>query len=92
MYTTDQEVLDKIAIYLFKDVELKKWHEQVHHQDRFVGNFDGYEGKVICKSRAIDPLFFDGAEIKRISEIQSDWKSRILEEVKPKTYYLHYIA
>lgn len=90
LYTTDNEVLNKISVHLNTDSELKKLSDRVRNQSLFVNDSDNYEIKVVHKSRVIDPLFTDGVQIKHLSDVDFEWKKQLLEETKPKVYYLRY--
>lgn len=92
LYTTDIEVLDKINVYLEKDSELKKLNNRVHNQIGFINDPNDYEIKVTHKSRVIDPLFLDGEVIKKLSDVDIDWREKIVEEKKPKIFYLRYVG
>jgi len=90
LYTTDQEVLEKIALYIPTDPKLKLLFEKMNKKTGFRNSPDDYDVRVFCKSRMVDPLCRHNGEIKRISEIDPKWKEIIRRELKPKEYYLKF--
>ncbi len=90
LYATDKEVLDKINKYLSQDPMLEKFYYQMNHNENFENNLNILEDKVVQKSRAIDPVFLDGAKLVRISDVDLAWKEQLLKENQPKQYYLHF--
>lgn len=82
LYETDDHVLKKITSYMPYDQEL-----QVRY-DRMTGGSACNHGpyRLILKSRAVDPLCYDQGEIVRLSAIDDDWHTRIVEESRPKEY------
>jgi hypothetical protein len=56
-----------------------------------LNNPENYDVQVFCKSRAVDPLFFDEQGIiKRVSDIDADFKNKLTEYLKPKEYFLKF--
>lgn len=45
---------------------------------------------IVCKSRAVDPLFLDGRKLKRLSEAQPAWKEVMAAERQPKEYFIKF--
>ncbi len=90
LYTTDKEVLDKIKQYLEKDEKLKLFFDRMNNKIKFEDNPADYEAHVFCKSRIVDPSFKTDGEIKRISEVENDWKKILEKEMQPKEYFIKF--
>jgi len=90
LYTTDNEVLDKIKDYLDKDEKLSLFWERMNNEIKAENNPENYDVQVFCKSRIVDPLFKENGEIKRLSEVDSKWKEILETEMKPKEYFLKF--
>jgi len=45
---------------------------------------------IFCKSRLVDPLFIDGTDNKRVSEVDNEWKTIIQTDPKYKEYFLKF--
>jgi len=91
LYLTDQEVLDKINFYLEKDLELLKLWKRMNDKSLSCEDKDNYDAKVFCKSRAIDPLFLDNGEVKRLSSVWLDWKMRVEKESIPREHFIKFL-
>lgn len=90
LYTTDKIVIEKIKSFLDKDKELKLLWDRMNGKVKITNNQDNYDSEVFCKSRVVDPLFKDNGAIKRVSDIEPNWKNVIKEELKPKQYFLKF--
>ena len=90
LYTTDKEVVEKIKSYLEKDFDLKILFDRMNNKIKIENNPDNYEKKVFCKSRIINPLCYYNKEIKKVSEVDSEWKKIIIQESQPKEYFLKF--
>jgi len=90
LYSTDKKVLSKIAKFHEQDDHLKLLSDRMNNKISFKNNPDQYDVQVYCKSRVIDPLYRAGKEIKRISEIDKDWKIVLDKEMKPKSYFIKF--
>ncbi len=90
LYATDKEVLDNINSHLSKDEELQKLFNQMNHRQYFENNQNIFEEKIIQKSRAVDPLFLENGRPVRLTDVDTVWKEQLIQEVKPKYYYLHF--
>jgi uncharacterized protein len=90
LYTTDREVLDKIIKYLDKDDNLELFWQRMNGKIKAKNNSDDYDAEVFCKSRAVDPLFLDGDILRRVSDFDPSWKETIVQELKPKQYFLKF--
>jgi hypothetical protein len=90
LYSTDKQVLSKIAEYHEQDGNLKLLFDRMNNKVGFKNNPNQYDAQVYCKSRVVDPLYKAGKEIKRISEIDKDWGLVLDREIKPKSYFLKF--
>jgi hypothetical protein len=91
LYTTDKEVIDKIRTFVGSDKCLALLWQRMQNQVKVINNPDNYDARVFCKSRIVDPLFKENSHIKRISEVNRDWKEVVEQELKPKTYFLKFL-
>jgi len=89
-YTTDQQVLKKIARFHKQDAILKGLWARMNNMARGTNNPRNYEAKVDLKSRLVDPLFLDGLKIKRLSGSWPSWRKTLRRELKPKRYLLKF--
>jgi len=90
LYTTDSQLLAKIKPFHEKDKELQKLFDRVTLKVGFKIDPDNYDEKVICKSRIVDPLFWEDGEIKRVSDIDPNWKEVLKKQGKPKEYFIKF--
>ncbi len=90
IYTTDTEVLEKMKPFHETDAELQLLFERMNNRIPFENNPKEYTSHVFCKSRVVDPLFFHGTEIKRVSEENPEWKEKMEQSKKPKEYFLNF--
>jgi len=90
LYTTDKEVLEKINKHLDRDKKLGLFFDRMNNRNGCKNSLENYDVKVFCKSRAVDPLFRENGEIKKVSDVDEDWGEKVKEELKPKKYYLKF--
>ncbi len=90
LYLTDKEVIEMININLGADEELRVLWKRTSNKKFFENNPDNFDEEVICKSRAVDPLCISENGLKPVSEIDPAWREIVLQESKPKKYYLRY--
>jgi len=90
LYTTDVEVLSKIATHLNGDRNLKIFFARMNKKVKASNNPKDFDVHVFCKSRVVDPLCFHKGEIKRISDLDKDWKLILEEQSKPKEYFIKF--
>lgn len=90
LYTTDKEVIDKINSNLAKDEKLDFLWKRMNNGGGYESNPDNYDAEVYCKSRIVDPLCLDNGEIKRVSDIEPNWKGMVEQETKPKGYFIKF--
>jgi len=104
LYTTDEEVLNKVRQNLVKEINLfstlrfawvndkrlKLLFDRMENKVKFKNDPQNYDAHVFCKSRIVDPLFKRNDEIKRISDIDNDWKEILEREMQPKEYFIKF--
>lgn len=90
IYTTDTAVLNKMKPFHETDSELQLLFERMNNTVAFENNPNDFTSHVFCKSRAVDPLFLSGTEIKRVSEANEEWKEKMEASKKPKEYFLKF--
>ncbi|MEK7653543.1 MAG: HD domain-containing protein [Patescibacteria group bacterium] len=90
LYTTDDEVLQKISFYFETDERLKYLRDRMDGKIKAIDSPDDFEAKVAVKSRAVDPYFLSEGGLKRLSEADENWKKVLAEESKPKEYFLKF--
>jgi HD superfamily phosphohydrolase len=88
LFTTDEEVIKKINIYLNEDVKLQELWNEMNNSQIECGKNDKEGEKVIVKSRVVDPLVIINGNIKHISILDKDWFKSVQEDKVPKTYYI----
>ncbi len=91
LHLTDQEVLDKVAVYHASDKQLKLFFDRMDNKISYKLDEHDYDYRVVCKSRVVDPLFKDGEELKRLSAVYPQWLQVLESESKPKIYYLKFL-
>lgn len=90
IYIDDVHVLAKMKPFHETDSELSHLFERMSNQVPYKNNPEKFSSHVFCKSRVVDPLFFDGSEIKRVSEVDEAWKQTLIRESKPKEYFIQF--
>lgn len=90
LYTTDEQVIQKIKSHLDQDFDLKLLFDRMNNKTKIENNPDDYKKKVFCKSRIIDPFCYDHEKIKKVSELDSEWKKILIQESQPKEYFLKF--
>ncbi len=88
LYTTDKQVLNKISKH--KDPQLNKFFNKMNNKVRFENNPNNYDSHIFCKSRIVDPFCIDNNQIKRFSDIDTNWKELLIKELEPKEYFLKF--
>ncbi|MCG2690471.1 HD domain-containing protein [Candidatus Parcubacteria bacterium] len=91
LYTTDKSVIEKIEGFLDGDERLKLLFDRMNNKVKIINDPNNYDTGVFCKSRVVDPLFKQGQEIKRVSEVDPNWNNIIKRELKPKQYFLKFL-
>lgn len=72
------------------DRELERLFARMENR---VAGYDDPEGQgrhIVCKSRAVDPLFSDEGKLKRLSEARPEWKEVMAAERQPKEYHIKF--
>jgi len=90
LYSTDREVLQKIARFHRYDRHLRKLLSRMDNKAAFANSAADHDAKIVCKSRAVDPLFKDGRKLVRLSQADKSWAGIIKRESKPKTYFIKF--
>jgi len=91
LYTTDEEVLEKIKNKLESDKKLKLLFDRMNNKIKFKNDPENYDARVFCKSRVVNPLFKIDEKIKKLSEIDKNWVKIVGEESKPKEYFIKFL-
>lgn len=90
LYTTDKEVLAKIEEQLESDSELQHLFDKMNNRVPFKNDSQDYQIQTFVKSRMVDPLCRHEGEIKRLSDIEPEWKVIVARENEPKEYHLKF--
>jgi len=90
LYTTDNEVIEKINEHLEADSHLDLLWKRMNDSGGYENNPNDYDAEVYCKSRIIDPLCWHNGEIKRVSEVEPNWREVIQKEMEPKRHFLKF--
>lgn len=91
LYTTDKKILSMIKKFLDRDEKLNLLFRRMNNKTKIINDPDNYDASIFCKSRAVDPLFIDGSELKRVSKVDSGWNDLVKKESEPKQYFLKFI-
>ncbi|MFC1687215.1 HD domain-containing protein [Patescibacteria group bacterium] len=90
LYTTDQIVLNKIAPFLSNDTKAQSFWDRMNNKIKYKNSPSDFDAHVFVKSRAVDPLCYHEEKIKRVSDINPQWKKIVKEELKPKEYFIKF--
>lgn len=90
LYTTDAAVLAKLNGNLADDPELDRLWRKLNDGGGYENDPDNYDAEVYCKSRIIDPLCRHNGEIRKVSDIEPDWKNVVKRESEPKKHRIRY--
>lgn len=90
LYTTDNNVLNKIEPFQVKDKELTKLWQQMNNKVKISNNSKDFTSKVHTKSRVVNPLCLNNGKIIRVSEIDKHWQKILEVESQPKEYFLKF--
>lgn len=91
LYTTDALVLEKLRHHHAGDTHLQRLFRRMQGEYTVVNDRESYEARVVCKSRDVDPACRTETGIRRLSEIEADWKPVVTVENQPKYYYLRFL-
>lgn len=92
LFTTDHLVLAKIAPHHLHDKELVRLFKRMNNKIKYTNDPLDFETKIACKARIVDPLYRDGDKIKKLSETDTEWAAILKSELKPKEYFLRFVA
>lgn len=90
LYTTDQAVLLKIKAHLQNDARLALLFDRMNNEVGFKNDPNDFDTEIFCKSRAVDPLCQHNGAIKHLSQIDMNWGVFVVEESKPKHYFVKF--
>lgn len=90
LYTTDEQVLLKIKVFVEKDETLRTLFKRMNGQIHCANNPKNYDVHVFCKSRVVNPLCIYKGMLKSVSDIDPAWGKLVQEELKSKEYYLKF--
>ncbi|MDD5110236.1 MAG: HD domain-containing protein [Patescibacteria group bacterium] len=92
LYTTDAQVLAKIARHHADDKTLAELFNRANNKVPYTVNPPGKGMKVLCKSRVVDPFCYHNGKILHVSDIDTYWKKVLGSESKPKEYWIEFKA
>lgn len=90
LWTHDKKVLEIINKNLIKDEKLSYLWKLMNRKLKCNNDMKKYNRHVYLKSRAVDPLFIENGEIKRVSNKLINWKTALIKELTPKEYFIQY--
>ncbi len=90
LYTTDSVLLAKIAPHRRNDELLSLLFDRMNMKIPVRNDPSDYDAEVFCKSRAVDPLCYENGVVSRVSDIEPNWKTVVVEKNKPKRYFLKF--
>jgi hypothetical protein len=88
LFTTDTEVLKKIAQHIPTDAHLQKLFTRLNHKAPYSLECMPGDTKVFCKSRAVNPSCMHNGKTCRVSDINPAWGARVTRDLQPKEYCL----
>jgi HD superfamily phosphohydrolase len=89
-YSTDQQVLDKIALHHQSDKTLLLFFERMNNRIAYRNDPKDYIAEVLCKNRLVDPLYMDKGVLRRFSETDSSYQELLKDGKTPKKYYINF--
>ncbi len=89
-YTTDRQVLEKIAGHHHHDERLQLLFERMNNRIPFRNDPENFEAEVLCKNRLVDPLFLSEGKIQRFSESDSSYQELLKSGMAPKRYFIKF--
>jgi len=90
LFLTEKIALKKIKNKLKSDLKLKILFQRMTGKIKVKEDPKNYDAIVYCKSRIVDPLFKDRNKIKRLSQVDKNWKKIVKQELIPKKYFLKF--
>jgi len=92
LFTTDDDVWNKIRSVAGKTNELRLLIDRADNKFKFISSTQNdYDLHILCKSRVVDPLFLDGKNLKRVSEIDCEFLRLKEKHSKAKEYYVKFL-
>lgn len=92
LFTTDDAVWAKIRPSAEKDDNLKLLVDRANNKFEYISRSkDDYDLHAFCKSRVVDPLFLEDKDLKRVSEIDSEFLKLKEKYSEPKKYYIKFL-
>lgn len=92
LFTTDDAVWAKIRPSTEKDDNLKLLVDRANNKFEYSSRSkDDYDLHAFCKSRVVDPLFLEDKNLKRVSEIDSEFLKLKEKYSEPKEYYIKFL-
>ena len=83
-------MLDKIIAHIKSDEELALHWQRMNNKVPFQNDPNNFDHHIFCKNRVVDPLFMDEGNIKRVSDVDEEWKITIETMPKAKEYFLKF--
>jgi len=91
LYTTDQEVFNRIAPHHVHDEHIKLLWDRMNCVITYeASDKSDYTAYIVLKSRAVDPLCRHQGAICRVSDINPRWKKTVMAALKPKEHYIKF--
>jgi len=91
LYTTDSFVIQRIKKFMNQDERLVLLWRRMNNKTKIINDSNNYDASIFCKSRIVDPLFKDGCDkIRRLSDIDREWREMVVQESQPKQYFLKF--
>jgi hypothetical protein len=90
LFSTEKTVLKKIKSKIKSDPKLKILFQRMTGKIKVKNNPKNYDVIVYCKSRIVDPFFKDRNKIKRLSQVDKNWRKIVKKELLPKKYFLKF--
>jgi len=92
LFTTEKFVIEKINKNIENDKKLEYFWEEINAPfSDFSFNENNFDRKIVCKSRAVDPLFFENGTLKRVTEKYPEYFEKYNREKRLKTYFIKYL-
>ena len=92
LFTTDDAVWAKIRPSAEKDDNLKLLVDRANNKFEYSSRSkDDYDLHAFCKSRVVDPLFLEDKDLKRVSEIDSEFLKLKEKYSEPKEYRIKFL-
>ena len=90
LYTTDQQVLDKVKPYFDQDKQLFIFWQRMNNKIKAINSPKDWEVCVYVKSRAINPWFKEGDKKLKLSDRLPNWSREVTEKSQAKKYFLKF--